>query len=278
LLVGGSAIAWSLGGLFTRVLTVDTATMIFWRGLFGALGLAMVIPFTSQHAVRARLRQMGLAGWLFVLLGATGMICYMSALRHTSVANVAIIYATAPFMAAALAWMALREAPPRSALIASGVALLGVALMVGFSGPAGWFGDALALCMTATMAVAAVVARRATQIPILLTSCIASLLSALLCWPFASPLHVTLWDLLILALFGVLNFALGLPLYTFGARLLPAIETALIGALESPLAPLWVWLAIGEQLSTNTLLGGAIVMAAVVGHFLWNHAAKTRGR
>ena len=65
---------------------------------------------------------------------------------------------------------------------------------------------------------------------------------------------------------------LGLTLFTIGSRLIPAAETALISALETPLAPLWVWLAFGETVSAQTLVGGAIVMAAVVGHVLLQNA------
>jgi drug/metabolite transporter (DMT)-like permease len=75
-------------------------------------------------------------------------------------------------------------------------------------------------------------------------------------------------DLMLLALFGLAIFAVGLPLFTLGARLLPAIETALIGSLDAPLAPLWVWLAFKETPSASTLIGGAIVFAAVVIYLL----------
>ncbi len=72
----------------------------------------------------------------------------------------------------------------------------------------------------------------------------------------------------ILALFGIVNFAIGLPLFTLGARLLPVIETSLIGSLDAPLAPLWVWLAFNETPSPATLIGGAIVFVAVGVHLV----------
>lgn len=268
ILVSGSAVAWSLGGLFTRLIRVDTWAMLAWRGLFGALGLAAVMIGLRQRNIWQSLREMGWLGWFFVIQSAAGMACYLAALRHTSVANVAVIYATAPFLAAGLGWVVLREKPTTSSIIASLAALGGVALMVGFGTRGGLTGDLLAFGMTWSMASTMVIARNYPDIPIMLTACISSLLSGLIAWPFGAPLNVTDHQLLLLALFGIVNFAIGLPLFTYGAKLLPAIETALIGAVDAPLAPFWVWLAFNETPSTGTIMGGALVFAAVATHLV----------
>ncbi len=268
LLVTASAIAWSAGGLFTRLLTLDNWTMSAWRGLFGALGIAVIVLAQRKHDGWRALRFMGWAGWLFVLQSAVGMIFYLAALRHTTVANVAVIYATTPLLGAALSWVFLRERPARTAVFGTVVALVGVAIMVGFAGVGGLLGDLFALGMTLSMAVATVVARNFRTIPILETACLSSLLSGLICWPLGTPLAVTGHEIGILALFGIVNFAIGLPLFTLGARLLPVIETSLIGSLDAPLAPLWVWLAFNETPSPATLIGGAIVFVAVGVHLV----------
>jgi len=265
-MVSGSAVAWSLGGLFTRLITVDTWTMIAWRGIFGSAGLAVVLAALRQTDLARKLKTMGWIGWLFVAQSALGMICYQAALGRTSVANVAVIYATAPFLAAALGWIVLRERPNASAIVASIAALAGVCIMVGFGGMGSWLGDLLAFGMTLSMAIATVVVRNFSGIPIPLTACVSSLLSAVICWPLGTPLAVSGRDLALLALFGIVNFAIGLPLFVLGARRLPAIETALVGAVDAPLAPLWVWLAFRETPGAGTLLGGAIVFAAVAIH------------
>jgi drug/metabolite transporter (DMT)-like permease len=261
-------VAWSLGGLFTRLIAVDTGAMLAWRGLFGALGLGLVMLALRERNIWHSLRNMGWLGWLFVLQSTAGMVCYLTALRHTSVADVAVIYATAPFLAAGLGWVVMRERPTASSIIASLAALGGVALMVGLGSRGGLTGDLLALGMTWSMASTMVIARNYRDIPIMLTACIASLLTGLLAWPFGAPLAVTGHDLELLALFGVVNFAIGLPLFTYGARLLPAIETALVGAVDAPLAPLWVWLAFRETPSAATLIGGGIVFTAVAVHLI----------
>ncbi len=277
LLVTTSAVAWSLGGLFTRLIPLDNWTMLAWRGIFGALGVAAaMLALPQQRSVWQSLRAMGWLGWLFVVQSAAGMIFYLKALRHTTVANVAVIYATAPFLAAGLGWVVMREKPSTSSVIASLAALAGVAVMVGFGRPGGLMGDLFALGMTWSMASTMVVARNYRDVPILLTACISSLLSGLVSWPFGAPLAVTGHQLLLLALFGIVNFAIGLPLFTYGARLLPAIETALIGAVDAPLAPLWVWLAFNETPSASTVIGGSIVFCAVAIHLIVGESTRFR--
>jgi drug/metabolite transporter (DMT)-like permease len=274
LFVTGSAVSWSLGGLFTRLIHLDSWTMCAWRGMFGAIGLAAAMAVLREKDVLGSLRRMGWLGWLFVIQSGAGMIFYLSALTRTSVANVAVIYATAPFLAAALGWVVLREKPTHSSVVASVVALLGVAFMVGFGRRGGLSGDLLALGMTWTMASTMVAARHYRDIPILLTACISSLLSGLVCWPFGTPRAVTGHELLLLAVFGTVNFAIALPMFTIGARLLPPIETALIGAVDAPLAPLWVWLAFNETPTLSTIIGGTIVFAAVAVHLIVSEATK----
>ncbi len=273
--VTASALAWSLGGLFTRLIEVDGWTMLTWRGIFGALGLALIMPFLPERHAWRTLRGMGWAAALFVVQSAAGMIFYLSALRHTSVANVAVIYACAPFLAAAIGWWVLKEKPATSAVLASLVALAGVVVMVGFGDRGGILGDLLALGMTVTMAVTMVVARNFPEVPILLTACLSSLLSSVVCWPMGSPLAAGGRDLWLLALFGLINFVIGLPLFILGARRLPPIETALVGALDAPLAPLWVWLALREKPGRSTLIGGAVVFGAVVLHLIATESRAT---
>jgi drug/metabolite transporter (DMT)-like permease len=275
LYVGCSAAAWSFGGLLTRLIHADDWTMIAWRGPFGAAGLAAVMLVQRNRRALRSIATMGWLGWLFVGQSAAGMIFYLTALRSTSVANVAVIYATSPFLAAALSWAVMRERPTLSSLGASAAALAGVAVMVGFGGRGGWVGDLLALGMTLSMAVATVVARFSKDLPIMPTACLSALLSAAVAWPLGAPTSVSGRDFGLIALFGILNFGLGVPLFAAGARLLPAIETALLGSVEAPLAPLWVWLAIGEIPERSTFIGGAIVFAAVAVHLVVNES-KTR--
>jgi drug/metabolite transporter (DMT)-like permease len=274
ILITVSAVAWSTAGLFTRLIPLDSWTMLVWRGLFGALGIAVVILALERRNALASFQKMNLPSWLYAALGALAMVFYITSLRHTSVAHVAVIYATAPFLAAALGRLIMREKPGLSAIAASLAALAGVVVMVGFG--IGLFGDLLAFGMTLSMAVIIIVARHSRNIPVMPVACMSALLSGLVCWPLGAPLAVSSHELLLLAAFGLVNSALGLALFTLGARLLPATETALIGSLDAPLAPLWVWLVFNETPSGSTMTGGAIVFVAVAAHLIAGVSQTTK--
>jgi drug/metabolite transporter (DMT)-like permease len=267
-LVTASALVWSTAGLFTRIISVDTPTMLLWRGLFGSLGFFAYMVFEEGAGVFGRLRRMDRWGYLYAVVGTAAMQMYIAAFRLTSVAHVAVIYAVIPFVAGGLGWLVMRERPTPTALASSFVALIGVAAMVGFGAGEGHVsGDLLALGMTAAMAGLMVLARRHTQIDLLAAACVSTFMSAMVSLPFSSAQIPAASELFILATFGILSMAVGFILFAYGSRLLPPMETALIGALDAPLSPVWVWLFFAETPQNATLIGGGIVFAAVMAHF-----------
>lgn len=268
LLVTSSAVAWSTAGLFTRIIEVDTGTMLVWRGIFGALGILTVILVLEGRRGLSGFAKLGVPGWVFAIVSALGMLCFIYALRITTVAHVSIIYATVPLVAASLAWIVMRERPTTSALVASLGALIGVGIMVGFSREGDLFGDLLGFGMTLALAIMMVISRRHRSLPIMPAACLSALLSGFAALLLAEGFAVGPDQLGLLALFGVVNSAVGLALFSLGARMLAPIETALIGALEAPLAPIWVWFVFAEAVGGVTMIGGAIVFAAVLAHFV----------
>jgi len=269
LLVTVSAVAWSTAGFFTRLIPLDAWTILFWRGIFGGLFIAGYIVWQHRRETVRVYLSMGWPGWLFTLCSTVGMTAFIPALKLTTVANVAIIYATVPFVTAVLAWIWLRERTGVATWIASLLAFAGVLVTLGGSAfGVNLAGDLLAFLMTAALAVLMVISRRYRDIPMVPAAALSNLLGSIVSIPWAAPSAAGTTDLIYLALFGFCQMTLGLTLFVVGARLIPAAHTALIGALETPLAPLWVWLAFSELPSLNAFIGGAIVMIAVVGHIL----------
>lgn len=109
-LVVAAAVAWSTAAFFTRLLAFDSWTILFWRGLFGGGAIAAILTLTQGRAGLRDMARMGKSGWLVASLSTLGMVAFIPALQLTSVSNVAVIIATGPFVAAALAWIWLREA------------------------------------------------------------------------------------------------------------------------------------------------------------------------
>jgi drug/metabolite transporter (DMT)-like permease len=262
-----SAFAFSTAGFFTRLIDTDVWTMLFWRGLFGGLFIAGYIVWRERAGSVLAFRRIGRAGLVAAGCSTAATICFVNALRETTVADVLVINATAPFMTAGLAWAWTGARERWTTLAASLVALLGVVVTVGAALSSGHlFGNFLALLMTILISTMMVVIRRHRDVSMLP----AAALSAFLCvvWPWAEPASATGWNFFYLALFGTTQFGLGLLLLTTGTRLISATRSALVGALETPLAPALVWLAFDEVPPLATCLGGAIVLAAVVGDLL----------
>ena len=268
-LVTTSALLWSTAGLFTKLIVADTWTLVFWRSVFGALFLATVLVWQERRRTLRVIGTMGLPGWGVVIFSTIIVISFMGALRLTAVADVMIIQATVPFIVAALAWLVMRERASRPTLVASAFATVGVIVMLGAAPLAGnpW-GDVLAFVMTLAYAATLVLLRWHRHVAMTSAACLSALLGAVVSLPFAAPTAVSAPDLFYLMVFGVSQTGLAFFLLTIGSRLIPATENALISTLETALAPVWVWLAFGEVPTVAALVGGTIVLAAVVGHIV----------
>jgi drug/metabolite transporter (DMT)-like permease len=275
-LVVAAAVAWSTAPFFTRLLPFDSWTILFWRGLFGGGLIAAVLVLTQGRTGLRDLAMMGKSGWLVASLSTLGMVCFIPALQFTSVSNVAVIIATGPFVAAALAWIWLREAARWRTLLASLVALCGVAIIVSDAqASSDIFGIGLACLMTLAIAAMTVAVRRHKNTPMVAAAALSNVLGSLVSIPFAQSITaVTGADVFVLAMFGFFQVALGLTLFFLGSRLLPSGQASLIATLETPLMPFWVWLAFQEIPTPRALVGGALVIGAVMADVIGDARAQ----
>lgn len=263
LAVFSATVALSTAGLMTRLVSIDAPTLTFLRGLIGGLFLFACLLAMYRGRFLDEFRHLGRSGMIISLVSATCMILFINALYITSVAHVSIIFALCPFMAAGLAFLMLGERPRPVALAASGIALVGIALMMNGGSEGRLAGDLLALVMTGMMALWTVLVRRHQQTPALASTVVSTLIAAVMIAPFANPFAASSHDLAVIFVFGVFGFSIGFMLLLIGSRLLSPVESVLIGSLEAPLAPLWVFLFVGEAPDAHALAGGAVVFAAV---------------
>ena len=218
---------------------------------------------------------MGQPGLWVTLLSAIATICFIGALRLAPVADVMTIHAAIPFMTALLALVATGERESWVTWGASLVALVGVTIIVDPGASSGHLlGYAAALVMALAYAAMMVIIRQNRHVSMLPAAALSAFLCAAIALPLARPLEVPLAAMPDLLLFGTVQFGLGLLLMTAGTRLISATRSALIGSMENPLAPLWVWLAFGERPLPATFIGGGLVMSAV----LFDVLAKSKRR
>ena len=263
LYVALAALAWSSAGLLQRELSVDTATQLAGRALFAVLGILLYVAIDQRGRVVEGFRAIGRAGLGVAGLMAISSGAFIIALNHASVASVLFMQALAPILAAILS-RALGETVPRRTWLAMAIAIAGVGLMVGGPGRPSAIGLALSFVMSLSFAGVIVIARHRRDVSMAPATCLSQLIVLLVAAPFASASSVSRHDAVLLALLGFGQIGLGLILLTIGARLIPAAEVALITLLEIVLGPVWVWLFLSEAPSTSTLLGGLIVLSAVL--------------
>lgn len=265
LLLVASAVAYSSAGFYTRLIEVDAWTMLFWRGLFAGTFLFGMVAVRERGRVLPAIRAIGRDGLLVALCSALATVCFLNALRLSPVAEVMVIDATIPFVTAGLAWLILGEREDRITLLATLAALAGVGVIAGPAIAGGrWLGGLLTFAMVVLMSLVLVLIRRNPGVSMVPALGLSAFLCAAIVLPFAHPLSIGGESVGLLALFGTSQFGLGLLLLALGTPLVSATRGALIGTLQTPLAPLWVWLVFSETPASATLIGGLIVMAAVV--------------
>jgi len=262
-----SALLWSLSGLFMRSIETDLMTILFLRGIVSGTTVFLIFVAIARGKVWRILLAMRWPTFAAAVLSALSMMSGLGSLYYTSIADSMVIYATVPFMTAGAAYLFIGERPSRATLIASAVAFGGVVYMVtDTQGGGSLLGKGLAVIMSMTVAGLAIVIRKHRDVQMLPAMAASAWLCSLTTVWFASPFSVTSGDVELIVMFGIVQNGMGLALYTFGAKHIPAVDASLLTALEVPLTPLWVWIFMNEVPSHATQIGGAVVLLALFGH------------
>lgn len=279
--MAGAGFVFSFGGLAFRA--VEGATdwqYLFYRGTSVAVAMAVLLWIRHGRAGLVRLRT---AGWRQVAAGVVlgGMFTlFVTALARTTVAITLFMQAAAPFAAALLGWIFLRERVRRPTWVAMAVAASGIALMVGGRPDTGSaLGLLLAGGIPIGLGVYSVLLRSTPAVepavPALVAGVVAGLAAGVVA--LSGPgLAVSLRDVVLGVIGGGVLLGIGLPMFNAGHRAIPAAEVNVLLLVEVILGPLWVWIWPGETPATTTLIGGAIVLAAVAGVALIADSQRSR--
>lgn len=266
----------ALGGFFIsldipviRLSESDPWTFMFFRGLGLAVILGIVIVFfpklteTPKNPFRDR--------WFVevgILFGLSSIFFTLSVF-HTSTANLVFILAFNPMLAALFAWWLIGEKPTPITWAAIAATIIGVGIIVnqGLTGGTFW-GDVAALIAATGLAFSLVRTRQSGK-DLSLSGCLGGMISA----SFALPIMLLNPVIPGAPAWLIFNVLVLVPLSAFvlqlAPRYLPAPQVAIFFLLETVLAPIWVWLIFADVPSNQTLLGGAIVLSAILIHSVW---------
>lgn len=272
LLMLGAVLCWSTAGMLIRSMHLtDGWEIVFWRSLFMTVTvLGWMLLRHGGGSIWVRVRAVGVPGVIVGALWALMYVCFILAVGRTTIANVLVLSSISPFAAALMGGVFLHERVPGRTWFAMAFAFVGIVLMFMESIAAGGLsGNLIALVIPISFACNVVLLRRmhasVDMVPTLLLSGVFSMAVTL---PLALPFEATPLDLGLLAIMGGVQLTLGIMLMLAATPRLKAAELGLLAMLETVFGTLATWLVVGEQPGRLALIGGLIVIAALVANEL----------
>ena len=258
---------WSTAGVVTRLSDVSNGwETTFWRSLFCVLFVGGLMIIRDGAGTVQKLRAMGWAGIASALCWAAMFIFFMVSLSRTTVANVLVMMATQPFLAAIAGWLLLGERVPARTWIAMLCAGAGIATMFADAMETGNAqGSLLALVVpVASVTNLMLLKRTGARVDLVPAFLLGAILSVLITAVLAVPFTAGARDLALFAFLGAFQLAVPCTLFaSFVVKRLSAAEIGLLSLLELILGPIWAWLGSGENPGTAAIAGGAVVIAAL---------------
>jgi drug/metabolite transporter, DME family len=278
-LVVAGGLVLSLGILCLRAASASAAWQyLFWRGIGFGFSLSVLAAWRHTTNPLAQIRRLGGFAWISVLALVASQVLFVAAIKAGSTAEVFFLMSLAPLMAAVLVRPLLGERIGVIGILSIAVALGGVALMSGlglnggeFSGATGerpWLARALALGTAFTFALYSLSTRGAPTQDLDAALVAVGIVTALVCgtallW-LGLPVIASLGDAALALLHGGVILALGLVLFARGSRVVPGVTLVMLAQAETIAAPIWTYLFFNETTTPAVILGGALILFAVM--------------
>jgi DME family drug/metabolite transporter len=272
--VFAAGVLWSTVGLGIRLIEdASVWQILLYRSIALSAFLYVVIRLRSGESPFAQARRSGLPAAIAGLALVAAYSGGIYSIQVIPVANALLLFATAPFMTAILGWVVLRERVRNATWIAIVLAIVAIAIMVSGQTSGGALDGTLAALGSAfgfsVFTVALRWGKSGEMLPaVFLSGLFAIIITSALCLFLELSFVLSPRDGGISMGMGIFQVGAGLVLYTLGSRTIPAAELALLSLAEVLLGPFWVWLFLGEDASLRTLIGGALLLAAIAGNAL----------
>ena len=267
LLMIASSVVISFSGLIVRLLEVSPLVMNFYRGLFLMCAVMVLLVVRYRGATVTRVISVGWPGLIAGIMLAGAAMTFLQSLTHTTVANTLFLLGAIPFVTATLAWMFLKERPNSATLVTMIIAFVGIVIMIGEGFAIGsTYGNLMALLTTLFFSIYAVLVRHNRQVdmlPAILISTVIIMIAVALMRQ--GHLEISRQDLLLCLLWGGVMSGFTSACFIVASRHIIAAEVTIFMLLEFALGPVWVWFFVNEIPSRWTLVGGALVISAVLG-------------
>ena len=275
-IVGGLFLSTS-GILLRNIEAADGWQILFYRGFAFSTTLFLLLLLRYRSGIGAAFQAIGRPGLLAALVLGLGSICYIYAILWTTVANAVFIIGSAPLATAFVGWLVLGEKTSRFGIVAMLVSLCGIGLMFADGLLEGrWLGNVAAFGVVASFVVFLMIIRGRRGVDMLPATCLSGVVMGGVALLFVDSLLLTPRDLAITITMGCLQFGVGFWCFTVASRYIMASEVALFSLSESILAPIWVWIGVGERPSLLTLAGSAVVLFSVSAYCVSGIRAERR--
>ena len=260
----------SFGGLIVK--SFEGATLwqiLFWRQFFFIIVVTLFLLITYKSKIFRAFYKSGLPGVLGGIVLACGFCSYVFAMYNTTVANTNFIIQTQTIFLAIFGYFFLKEKISKITLASIIIAFAGIILMVGNSlSPGQLSGNLVAFIMPISFAFLILIVRKYPEIDMVPLQLTAGAVAMIIGFMLSPEIIISKHDIFLGFLAGFLQLGFGFILITIGARSTPAAFVGIIMLTEAVLGPLWAWLFINENPPFIVLIGGSVVIIAVLLQFL----------
>ena len=262
--------------VLVRLADADTFTILFWRGIFFALGVLIILYATYRKNTFKELKNIGRPGIWIGLLSGIGGVTFIAAIQYTSIAKVLVIISTAPMVVAIISWAIINERPKLFTWISMLIIVTGIYIvMKGDTGTLNLMGSSLAVISIIAGGFSFALTRKYSNVNMVPAMIVNALVVSFVGLAFSSSFYLP-FDSLIYVIAGGILLAIAFSLITLAPRFIPASEVAMFMPLGTIFGILSAWLVINEQPSSSSLLGGSIVVITLFFHAWYSSKLQTK--
>ncbi len=262
--------------VLVRLADADTFTILFWRGIFYALGVLAILFATYRKNTFKELKNIGRPGiWIGILSGIGG-VTFIAAIQYTSIAKVLVIISTAPMVVAIISWAIINEKPKLYTWISMLIIVTGIYIvMKGDTGTLNVMGSSLAVISIIAGGYSFALTRKYSNVNMVPAMIVNALVVSGVGLAFSSSFYLP-FDSLMYVIVGGILLAIAFSLITLAPRFIPASEVAMFMPLGTIFGIISAWLVINEQPSSSSILGGSIVVITLFFHAWYSSKLQTK--